>query len=35
MAVQRGHVSGSAKPDARMERIEIEVMRVNFIVGMR
>jgi len=28
-------MSGSAKPDARMERIEIEVMRVNFIVGMR
>jgi len=28
-------MSGSAKPDARMERIEIDVMRVNFIVGRR
>jgi len=35
MAVARGVRSGSAKPDARVERMEAAAMRTNFIIGRR
>ena len=35
MTSERGVRSGSAKPEARVERIEVMAMRVNFMVGRR
>jgi len=35
MISERGVRSGNAKPEARVERIEMMAMRVNFMVGMR
>ena len=35
MTTERGVRSGSAKPEARVERMEMAAMRVNFIVGRR
>jgi len=35
MTVARGVRSGSAKPEAKVERMEIAAMRVNFMVGKR
>jgi len=35
MAVARGVRSGSAKPDARVERMETAASRINFIIGGR
>jgi len=35
MTVARGVRSGSAKPDARVERMETAAIRINFIIGRR
>jgi len=35
MTVARGVRSGSAKPEAKVERAEIAAMRVSFMVGRR
>jgi len=35
MAVARGVRSGSAKPDARVERMETAASRINLIIGGR
>ena len=35
MTVERGVRSGSAKPEAKVERTETAAMRVNFMVGRR
>ena len=35
MTVERRVRSGSAKPDARVERMETAAMRINFIIGRR
>jgi len=35
MTVVRGVRSGSAKPETKVERVEIAAMRVSFMVGRR
>jgi len=35
MTVARGVRSGSAKPEAKVERMEMAAMRINFMVGRR